>query len=96
MVDNAAATGDYLFKGLQSLGQKYPGEFMNLRGKDRGTLIAFDHPKRDQFLVAAKTLGVNIGGSGASAVRLRPMLIFQKHHADLLLERIDKLAASMA
>jgi hypothetical protein len=27
-----------------------------------------------------KSVGVNIGGSGDSAVRLRPMLVFQKHH----------------
>jgi hypothetical protein len=27
-----------------------------------------------------KTVGVNIGGSGENAVRLRPMLVFQKHH----------------
>lgn len=95
LVENTAVTGDYLFSGLEQLAQKYPGQFNNLRGKGQGTFIAFDHPKRDQFLVRAKSMGINIGGSGASAVRLRPMLIFQKHHADILLGVLDKMAADM-
>ena len=96
LVENTAVTGEYLFNGLEQLGQKYPGQFNNLRGKGQGTFIAFDHPKRDEFLLRAKTMGINIGGSGASAVRLRPMLIFQKHHADILLDRLGKMAADLA
>jgi 4-aminobutyrate aminotransferase/(S)-3-amino-2-methylpropionate transaminase len=80
LVENTAATGDYLYKGLESLAQKYPQAIQNLRGKGQGTFIAWDSPNRDAFLGKAKSVGVNIGGSGASAVRLRPMLIFQKHH----------------
>jgi hypothetical protein len=55
-----------------------------LRGKDRGTFIAFDSPQRDALLKKMKTIGINIGGSGESAVRLRPMLVFQKHHGKFL------------
>lgn len=91
LVENTRITGDYLYAGLERLAQKYPEHFQNLRGKGQGTFIAWDTPKRDQFLVKAKSVGVNIGGSGASAVRLRPMLIFQKHHADILLESIEKV-----
>ncbi|PBP19893.1 4-aminobutyrate aminotransferase [Diplocarpon rosae] len=70
---------------------QYPGELQNLRGKGQGTFIAFDSPRRDEFLKKAKSVGVNIGGSGEKAVRLRPMLIFQKPHADLLLEAVEKI-----
>lgn len=80
LVENTAATGDYLYKGLESLAKKYPHAIQNLRGKGQGTFIAWDTPNRDEFLVKAKSVGVNIGGSGNSAVRLRPMLVFQKHH----------------
>jgi 4-aminobutyrate aminotransferase/(S)-3-amino-2-methylpropionate transaminase len=45
-------------------------------------------------LKKAKGEGVNIGGSGERAVRLRPMLIFQKQHADLLLERLERVFLS--
>ena len=95
LVENTAMIGDYLYSGMENLSRKYPEHFQNLRGKGQGTFIAFDNPKRDEFLVRMKALGVNIGGSGAQAVRLRPMLIFQKHHADILLEAMEKNAASM-
>ena len=94
LVHNTAETGDYLYAGLENLATKYPGETENLRGKGQGTFIAFDNPKRDQFLVKAKKFGVNIGGSGANAVRLRPMLIFEKSHADILLEAMEKIVTS--
>jgi 4-aminobutyrate aminotransferase/(S)-3-amino-2-methylpropionate transaminase len=91
LVANAASVGDYLFSNLEALAKKYPGEFQNLRGKGQGTFIAFDSPRRDEFLKKAKTVGINIGGCGENAVRLRPMLIFQKHHADILLDGIEKI-----
>lgn len=75
-----AETGAYLYSSLKELASKYPDKIQNLRGKDRGTFIAWDTPGRDAFLKKMKTFGVNIGGSGESAVRLRPMLVFQKHH----------------
>lgn len=94
LVANTARVGDYLFGKLEGLAKKYPGEFDNLRGKGMGTFIAFDSPRRDEFLVRAKKFGVNIGGSGASAVRLRPMLIFREEHADLLVERLEEVVKS--
>lgn len=91
LVENTAITGDYLYQGLEQLQQKYPNEIQSLRGKGQGTFIAWDSPRRDEVLAKAKTFGINIGGSGAAAVRLRPMLIFQKHHADILLEGLEKI-----
>ncbi|OBT55465.1 4-aminobutyrate aminotransferase [Pseudogymnoascus sp. 24MN13] len=91
LVEHTAKTGDYLYAGIEKLAVKYPGQFKNLRGKGQGTFIAFDSPQRDAFLKKAKTVGVNIGGSGESAVRLRPMLIFDKVHADILLEAMEKI-----
>lgn len=82
LVRHTAAVGDYLFGRLEELGAKYPGEIDNLRGKGQGTFIAWDSPRRDEVLKRAKGVGINIGGSGERAVRLRPMLIFQKHHGE--------------
>lgn len=95
LVEQTARVGDYLFGKIQQLGDKYPGQFANLRGKGQGTFIAFDNPKRDEFLKVAKTLGINIGGSGASAVRLRPMLTFEEKHADILVEALEKIVTSL-
>lgn len=94
LVQNTAETGDYLYAGLESLAQKYPKEVANLRGKGQGTFIAWDSPRRDEVLRKAKDVGINIGGSGASAVRLRPMLIFQKRHADIFLEGMERIFQS--
>ncbi|KAH9845600.1 4-aminobutyrate aminotransferase [Teratosphaeria destructans] len=94
LVTNTANTGAYLYSGLQSLAQKYPNEIQNLRGQGQGTFIAWDSPRRDEVLKKGKTIGINIGGSGASAVRLRPMLVFQKRHADILLDGLEKIFKS--
>ncbi|PHH62700.1 hypothetical protein CDD81_6769 [Ophiocordyceps australis] len=95
LVANTARVGNYLYGKLEGLAQRFPDHFQNLRGKGQGTFIAFDNPKRDEFLKKAKTFGINIGGSGASAVRLRPMLIFQEHHADILIEALEKIVKAL-
>jgi 4-aminobutyrate aminotransferase/(S)-3-amino-2-methylpropionate transaminase len=95
LVEHTARVGDYLYAKIESLAQKYPEDFKNLRGKGQGTFIAFDNPRRDEFLKTAKKFGVNIGGSGASAVRLRPMLTFQEHHADILVDALEKIALAL-
>ncbi|KAF2084683.1 gamma-aminobutyric acid transaminase [Saccharata proteae CBS 121410] len=94
LVENTAIVGDYLYAGLEKLGQQFPGEIKNLRGKGQGTFIAWDSPRRDEVLKKAKAVGINVGGSGAEAVRLRPMLIFQKHHADIFLDGLAKVLKS--
>merc|ERR1712000_756130 len=94
LVENTAETGNYLYGQLEQLSKMHPEHFQNLRGKGQGTFLAFDTPKRDEFLVKAKSLGVNIGGSGATAVRLRPMLILRESHVDILVDVLDKIARS--
>jgi len=91
LVNHTANVGEYLYSGLEEISKRYPGEIQNLRGKGQGTFIAWDSPRRDEFLKLAKGVGINIGGSGERAVRLRPMLIFQRHHADILLEGVEKI-----
>ena len=80
LVEKTAVMGRYLHEKLEQLATRYPSEIQNLRGKDRGTFLAWDSPRRDEVLRLAKTKGVNIGGCGEKTVRLRPMLIFQEEH----------------
>ncbi|TGO11306.1 hypothetical protein BTUL_0113g00360 [Botrytis tulipae] len=94
LVNNTAKVGDYLYGELERLAKQYPGEIQNLRGKGQGTFLAFDSNRRDEVLKKAKSVGINIGGSGERAVRLRPMLIFQEHHANILLEGLEKIFKS--
>lgn len=95
LVAQTARVGDYLYGKIEALGKKYPGQFANLRGKGQGTFIAFDNPKRDEFVKKAKSFGINIGGCGASAVRLRPMLTFEESHADLLVDALEKIVNAL-
>jgi 4-aminobutyrate aminotransferase / (S)-3-amino-2-methylpropionate transaminase len=91
LVEKTARVGKYLYSGLQRLSTQYPDEILNLRGKDRGTFLNFDSPRRDTIVKEAKQLGVNIGGSGKHAIRLRPMLIFEEKHADIFLSTPEKI-----
>lgn len=92
LLDNVQNVGQYLQDNLTELESSTPIE--NIRGQ--GAFIAFDLPdgsKRDAFLADMRQRGVNIGGCGDRTVRLRPMLTFQRHHADILL---DTMKASFA
>ena len=90
LVENTRQVGDYLYDGLERLAEKYPNEIQNLRGKGQGTFIAWDSPRRDDFTKRAKGVGINVGGSGEKAVRLRPMLIFQRKHGEFSMPRVGK------
>ncbi|KAI1358955.1 4-aminobutyrate aminotransferase [Xylaria arbuscula] len=91
LVQHTAEVGRYVYDRLQALGQAYPGEIVNLRGQDRGTFIAWDSPRRDEVVRLGKQKGLNMGGSGTTSIRLRPMLIFEKQHADIFLEILESI-----
>ncbi|KAI3546720.1 4-aminobutyrate aminotransferase [Colletotrichum abscissum] len=86
LVEQTARIGSHLYRELEALADKYPQNVLNPRGKDRGTFIAWDCPRREEVLGQAKSKGVNMGGSGDAAIRLRPMLVFERHHGRLIPE----------
>ena len=86
LLDNVKSVGNYLQQHLND-----NRKLGSVRGQ--GAFIAFDlesPKKRDQFLTDMRQLGVNVGGCGDKTVRLRPMLTFQKHHADILLDTMER------
>ncbi|ORE04360.1 4-aminobutyrate aminotransferase [Rhizopus microsporus var. microsporus] len=83
LLDNVKEVGQYLQDHLK----KIP-KVENVRGQ--GSFIAFDMDNRDSFLTEMRQRGVNMGGCGEKTVRLRPMLTFQRHHADILLDTMRK------
>lgn len=92
-----ARVGDYLYKKLEVLAKEYPDYIHNLRGKDRGTFIAWsfkDASLRNKFLADLKKEGVNMGGCAEDSVRLRPTLVFEEKHADILIAAVKKVLAS--
>ena len=94
LVKNAAETGAYLKKELHGIEGRYPNILSAVRGQ--GTFLAFDLPsanQRDEFVSKLRTHGVNAGGCGPKSIRLRPMLVFQKKHADIFLDAVEKVAS---
>jgi 4-aminobutyrate aminotransferase / (S)-3-amino-2-methylpropionate transaminase len=92
LLKNVQETGNYLYEGLSGLATQFPTRIANLRGYGEGTFIAWDESStaaRDKFILDMKKNGVNMGGTGAAGVRLRPMLVCGKRHIDILLGRLE-------
>ncbi|SCV04125.1 LAMI_0H13608g1_1 [Lachancea mirantina] len=98
LVEQCARVGDYLFEKLEKLQSQYPDKFQNLRGKHRGTFIAWDLPspaERDAFLKHLKLAGCNVGGCSTHSVRLRPSLTFDEKHADIFVNALTNVVSKL-
>ncbi|ORZ04645.1 4-aminobutyrate aminotransferase [Absidia repens] len=85
LLTNVKQVGGYLQSQLPTL-----PTLANVRGQ--GAFIAFDlvdGAHRDKLLTDMRQRGVNVGGCGDRTVRLRPMLTFQQHHADIFLNTLE-------
>ena len=51
--------------------------------------------RRDAILGKLRSEGVNCGGCGDNVIRLRPALIFQPKHANIFLEKLEKVVKSL-
>jgi 4-aminobutyrate aminotransferase/(S)-3-amino-2-methylpropionate transaminase len=81
--------------GLSEIQEKFPKLISNVRG--RGTFRAFDMPdtaQRDKLITHIRNAGVQMGGSGPNSVRMRPALIFQRHHAEQFLDILSQVLHS--
>jgi 4-aminobutyrate aminotransferase-like enzyme len=79
LIGNAARTGDYLMDGLRDLG-------LNVRG--RGLLIGVELDGSARPVAEAlRRRGVLVGATGpkGNVLKIRPPLVFNRAHADLLL-----------
>jgi len=87
LVENAAATGEVLQKGLHALAQAHPGRLSAVRGV--GTLVAVDLESgaaRDAAVNALRAKGVDIAACGSATIRCRPGLYFTPTHAAVFLD----------
>jgi 4-aminobutyrate aminotransferase / (S)-3-amino-2-methylpropionate transaminase len=80
LVSHTADIGAHVYNEIEKLQKKFPNDIQNLRGKGQGTFIAWDCPWRDEFIKKMRAKGVHMGGCGERAVRLRPMLVFQRKY----------------
>lgn len=90
VLNNVQEVGKILMDGLKDLQNQYPGLLANTRGM--GALCAVDMPSvaiRDNILGKLRNKGVHTGGCGIMSMRLRPSLIFKKHHAAIFLDTLN-------
>lgn len=94
--EQAAEVGTYIRAGLEKVAAKYPKYVSNVRGQ--GTVIAYDGasiPDRDNLLAQLKKHGIIQSFCGTQSTRLRPSLYFEKKHADLYLDRLEKACSEL-
>ncbi|KAJ3185205.1 hypothetical protein HDU85_001253 [Gaertneriomyces sp. JEL0708] len=91
LLDLVEDTGNYIMEGLTDIAATGRGAaIQDVRGV--GSFIAFNLPNqqaRDALVAKMRNYGVNVGGCGERAIRLRPMLVLTQQHADIFLDTIE-------
>ncbi|XP_078611984.1 4-aminobutyrate aminotransferase, mitochondrial-like [Branchiostoma floridae x Branchiostoma japonicum] len=90
LLDNMTETGQVILQGLEKIQDKHAEVLSNARG--RGAFCAVDFPNtltRDRAVATLRNKGVQCAGCGAKALRIRPALIFQPHHARMFLDILE-------
>jgi len=102
LVANAAQVGSYLRQGLLTIAERHP-MVGDVRGE--GLLLGVelaDDTRRPatwqarRVIEAMRGLGILIGATGpaGNVLKIRPPLVFQREHADLLLQALDETLTS--
>ena len=89
LIRNAQRTGEYLVNEIGKVVEK--GKIKEVRGK--GLLIAFDMDNKQKAWKLSNELlqrGVHVNVVKDSVIQLSPSLIFEKKHADVFLEALEK------
>ncbi|XP_076242978.1 4-aminobutyrate aminotransferase [Calliopsis andreniformis] len=89
LLERVTLVGDYTLKQLMNLEKEFSTMINSVRG--RGTFIAFNcsSPElRDVVIKKLLTKGIQAGGCGSAAIRLRPALTFTQSHADIFLDAL--------
>lgn len=92
LLKNVEESGKVLYSGLLQLEKEFPNLIDSVRG--RGTFLAFNASStklQGDILSGLKRKGVQSGGCGKQAIRLRPALTFQPYHANIFLDKLRQV-----
>jgi 4-aminobutyrate aminotransferase-like enzyme len=106
LVENAADVGGYLLDGLRTLQQRHP-VIGDVRGEGLllGVELVEDPQNRapaarraNQAAEAMRDRSILLGTTGpaGNVLKIRPPLVFQTSHADLLLETLDDVLGALS
>jgi 4-aminobutyrate aminotransferase-like enzyme/Ser/Thr protein kinase RdoA (MazF antagonist) len=102
LVANAAETGSYLRQGLETLATRHP-VIGDVRGE--GLLLGVELVGEERVPAAGRAgrvteamrergILISTTGPAGNVLKIRPPLVFQREHADLLLQTLDEVLAS--
>jgi 4-aminobutyrate aminotransferase-like enzyme len=102
LVANAARVGAYLRRGLLALAERYPvigdvrgeGLLFGVELADEGRVPAAGHARRVTEAMRERGILLSATGPAGNVLKIRPPLVFQPEHADLLLQALDEALAS--
>ncbi len=82
--------GEYLFDGLKKLSKEFSTIINSARHYGTFGSIDGETPQiRDQIISKLRGLGIQTGGCGDKSIRIRPALVFERKHADIVLDRFE-------
>ena len=99
---NAAKVGAYLRQGLLTLAERHPvigdvrgeGLLLGVELTDEAREPATGHARK--MTEAMRERGILLGATGpaGNVLKIRPPLVLEREHADLLLQALDEVLAS--
>ncbi len=102
LVANAARVGSYLRQGLLALAERHPvigdvrgeGLLFGVELADEARVPAAGHARRVTEAMRERGILLSATGPAGNVLKIRPPLVFQPEHADLLLQTLDEALAS--
>jgi 4-aminobutyrate aminotransferase-like enzyme/Ser/Thr protein kinase RdoA (MazF antagonist) len=102
LVANAAETGGYLRRGLAELAGRHPvigdvrgeGLLFGVELADETRAPAAGHARRVTEAMRDRGVLISATGPAGNVLKIRPPLVFQREHADLLLQTLDDALGS--
>jgi 4-aminobutyrate aminotransferase/(S)-3-amino-2-methylpropionate transaminase len=77
---------------LKRLSKRFPSLINSARHFGTFGSIDGESPQiRDQIISKLRTRGIQTGGCGDKSIRLRPALVFEKKHAEIVLDRFENV-----
>jgi 4-aminobutyrate aminotransferase-like enzyme len=102
LMANAAKVGSYLRQGLLTLAERHPligdvrgeGLLLGVELTDEAREPAAGHARKMTEAMRERGILLSATGPAGNVLKIRPPLVFEREHADLLLQALDEVLAS--
>ena len=99
---NAARVGSYLRQGLLTLAERHPligdvrgeGLLLGVELADEARQPAAGHARKITEAMRERGILLSATGPAGNVLKIRPPLVFEREHADILLQALDEVLAS--